>query len=89
MSRWRERFHMSDAEAKVQAAILEPIGDSTSEVGALRLKKRIEDAWTRRGQAPPTITIRRKIVHVAGETRERFELWSDMKNGRPVEGAQA
>lgn len=74
---------MGDAEARVQAAVLAPIGDSSSRSGAERLKRTIEAAWIKRGKRPPLIQIVETFVVVAGERVERFELRSNMRNGQP------
>ena len=84
-----QRFQMPAVEAKVQAAILAPIGDATSRHGAEKLKKNIEDAWRKRGQTPPRIEIVEKLIRIGGDTIKRFELQSNMKNGKPVGRASA
>ena len=79
-----QRFRMPDVEARVQAAILAPVGDATSLPGAEKLRDAILNAWRKKGGPLPVITIVRRVYVVGTEERERFELMSNMKDGRPA-----
>ena len=77
MPRRRERFFMSDAEARVQEALSAPTGDACTDPGAERLIEKIARARAKQGLAPLDLRKVERIVHVGGEAR----VFVDIRSG--------